>query len=87
MCQDIPSTVEVPLPLKNHYWPDKENCNGSKEEVSNSCGVPLVDLTAAKDYSQFYQEKDPLKIKCTTYLKTNLLYDLATSSTTSFTEV
>ena len=68
-------------------WVISDNCKGSKEEISNSCGVSLKDLTAAKDYSQFYKEEDPLQIKCTTYLKTNLLYDLATGTISSFAEV
>ena len=51
------------------------------------CGISDDDLTAAVEYTQFYINGS--EILCTTYLKTNLLYDLQTNnqSITSYTEI
>ena len=53
----------------------------------SGCGISDVDLTAAMEYTQFY--KNGSEILCTTYLKTNLVYDLQTNNEglTSFTDV
>ena len=42
------------------------------------CGISDADLFAAMKYTQFY--KNGSEILCTTYLKTNLLYDLQTNT-------
>ena len=42
------------------------------------CGISDADLFAAVEYTKFY--KDGSEILCTTYLKTNLLYDLQTNT-------
>ena len=51
------------------------------------CGISDDDLTAAVEYTQFYINGS--EILCTTYLKTNLLYDLQTNTEgiTNFTEI
>ena len=51
------------------------------------CGISDDDLHAAMYYTQFYLVGS--EILCTTYLKTNLLYDLQTNnqSITSYTEI
>ena len=51
------------------------------------CGISDADLAAAMEYSQFY--KNGSEILCTTYVKTNLVYDLQTNTKgiTGFTDV
>ena len=51
------------------------------------CGISDDDLTAAMEYTQFY--KNGSEILCTTYLKTNLVYDLQTNDqgVTGYTDV
>ena len=51
------------------------------------CGISDADLTAAMEYTQFY--KNGSEILCTTYLKTNLVYDLQTNDKglTGYTDV
>ena len=51
------------------------------------CGISDADLFAATEYTQFY--KIGSAILCTTYLKTNLLYDLQTNTEgiTNFTDI
>ena len=51
------------------------------------CGISDADLFAAMKYTQFY--KNGSEILCTTYVKTNLVYDLQTNTKgiTGFTDV
>ena len=51
------------------------------------CGISDADLAAAMEYSQFC--KNGSEILCTTYVKTNLVYDLQTNTKgiTGFTDV
>ena len=51
------------------------------------CGISDADLTAAMEYTQFYLNGS--EILCTTYLKTNLVYDLQTNDegVTGYTDI
>ena len=51
------------------------------------CGISDIDLTVATQYALFFMYGN--EILCTTYLKTNLLYDLQTNNQniTSYTEI